>query len=228
MSKKPQAAGGFLVEDTEMDSDAGLEVSEILFELIPSALQRLDLPPDDEEILSVFKNAASGWTSVSLGGGNADAQAKHVSKDDWRSVCAVLLEHRAGENDREGNSSQMDQDDASFSDDYVEEQSSDSSGNDSSDEYQAGSSPPRVRHAKQSRGKRRAESSGHISTNMTSPTSRQRQVCLDAFALFFPDVSPTALATQKIKITDLQRVSKLLGEKIKVDEVLQFLFLYPA
>ncbi|KAF8911059.1 hypothetical protein CPB84DRAFT_1081184 [Gymnopilus junonius] len=230
-SERPQAAGGFIVEppgggflsNTVTDSNTEPDVSKILFDLIPSALQRLDLPPDDEEVLSVFNNAASGWTAVSLGVAYADPQAKYVSRDDWRSVCAVLLEYHTGESDEQNNTSQIEEDGVFPSDDYAEEQSSDNSMDDSSDEYQEGNSPSRVRHTKKSRGKNHAKSSGLLSTN---PTSRQRQTCLDAFALFFPDVPPEFLEGQKIKIADLQRVSKLLGEKIKGDEMLEMLEMF--
>ena len=100
-------AGGFIVESYEShpngttNDDDGLErqnnerQASISLSSIPSALQLLDLPPDDSEVLSVFKNAASGWTSDSITSFEGlNPQEKFVSREDWRSVCAVLLEHR--------------------------------------------------------------------------------------------------------------------------------------
>ena len=213
---EPATGGGFVVED-QMDTDDTHEAaSAIPLELVPSALQRLDLPPDDEEVLSVFKNAASGWTSASMGAIHSDQQAKYVSKDDWRSVCAVLLEHRSAEVFQDDDESPGVEEDGSSSDDYIGNQPSDlSSLEDSSDEYQEGIS--RASHGKQPQRKRRSGAS--IRPSVDAPTSRQRQVCLEAFALFFPDVALEALETQRIKVSDLQRVSKLLGESIKADEV---------
>ena len=45
------SGGGFIGTDSD-----GIPLSSIL-----KVLQSLDLPPDDEEVLAVFRNAASGW-----------------------------------------------------------------------------------------------------------------------------------------------------------------------
>ena len=239
----PGGGGGFLVDDPSETSggggfiaDEGSNVSEgasedgpnqIPFSLIPSALQRLDLPPDDDEILSVFKNAASGWNLSSA----RTSSDSYVSREDWRSVCAVLLEHNPVEEDArlqdDSKSIHMDGDDEDVgeSDEYVEE-NSDSDGqeaqNESSDDdymdgLAASSSRRRVRGAK-------SMLINHVSLEDLSAhperlTSRQRQTCLDAIALFFPDVPPCDLEDQKIMIKDIQRVAKLLNEKLKAEEV---------
>jgi hypothetical protein len=113
------SAGGFLIDETSVGDSGGFLLDEdedvtsssipqydtesdcIPFLLVPSALELLALPPDDPQVLSVFDNAASGWTEASgkrrgdgVVQGNDDA--KVVSRKDWRAVCAVLLEGEAG------------------------------------------------------------------------------------------------------------------------------------
>ena len=79
----------------------------IPFSLIPTALQILDLAPDDEDVLSVFRNAASGWGELKRGradenelerGSNQEDGAL-VSRKDWRAVCAALLDTGADDRD---------------------------------------------------------------------------------------------------------------------------------
>lgn len=77
----------------------GMETqTQIPFDLVPSALRRLDLPEDDDEILTVLRNAASGWKGgstsedKSLDGVGDGGYKLGVSLEDWRSVCSVLLE----------------------------------------------------------------------------------------------------------------------------------------
>ncbi|KAG8695531.1 hypothetical protein FRC09_009095 [Ceratobasidium sp. 395] len=65
--------------------------------------QMLDLPPDDQEVLTVFRNAASGWENPrprrAKPGSDDEMEVEIedkdagllVSKEDWRAVCAVLL-----------------------------------------------------------------------------------------------------------------------------------------
>jgi hypothetical protein len=75
--------------------------SQIPLSSIPSAIQRLGLAPDDVQVLLVFKNAASGWRLSTNRpgeiGGESDAEEAYVSHEDWRAMCAVLLEHYAEE-----------------------------------------------------------------------------------------------------------------------------------
>ncbi|KDR72479.1 hypothetical protein GALMADRAFT_73858 [Galerina marginata CBS 339.88] len=223
----PGGGGGFILESTRggyITEDTPHQ--QISLELIPTALQLLDLPPDDDEILSAFKNAASGWTSASLNMDTGeDGQGEFVSRDDWRAVCAVLLEDRATA--EEVNSSPVlsaelgEEDEASLSDDYVEAPSS-SLNESSDDDYRDG------RSSKQPRRRRRHDSPTRVSeaTQLQQPTNRQRQTCLTTFALFFPDVPPADFSEQRIMVADLQRVSQLLGEKIKADEMVEMLDMF--
>ena len=80
---------------------------------IPHALQLLDLPPDDDDVLAVFRNAATGWgddhTSAprSTGRGRntattseeSDETEEGVSLRDWRAVCAALMDDGGDEED---------------------------------------------------------------------------------------------------------------------------------
>ncbi|KAG6915133.1 hypothetical protein DXG01_013097 [Tephrocybe rancida] len=197
------------------DSGAGFEPTQIPVTDVPRALQKLDLPPDDEQVLAVFRNAASGWTASTssevdtTGGG-------WVSREDWRSVCAVLLE-QAGK-DESGDA----QGDVPSDDQYLEDDE-ESGDEDDEDEYIEGPNPSTSRRRTRARGK---YSSPSLSPGPSAPhklTKRQQEASREAFFLFFPDVRPEDAPKQKIMIKDIQRVAKLLGEKIKADEVIEML-----
>jgi len=71
----------------------------IPFSLIPAALARLNLDPDDEDVLHVFRNAASGWSRSQSQSGLEDGRGEAegvVSRKDFRAVCAVLLDAESG------------------------------------------------------------------------------------------------------------------------------------
>jgi uncharacterized protein YeaC (DUF1315 family) len=234
-------AGGFFVQSESdashpntsttdediLDRENNKQSLNISLSLIPSALQLLDLPPDDSEVLSVFKNAASGWTSGSISSFEGlNAQEKFVSREDWRSVCAVLLEHRKSEtsgNERlPGISESRNWKDVEFdSEGYIDSGSGPESVESSSDEYMEHHTRPRKDQNRQSTS-RLAHPPPHL--DPTRLSSRQKETCLKTFALFFPEVPHHELADRRIMIKDLQRVSKLLGEKIKAEEVTVIFF----
>ena len=226
-------AGGFIVgshpntSTTDEDTLDRQKNKHISLSSIPSALQLLDLPPDDSEVLSVFKNAASGWTfgSITTPFDGLNPQEEFVSREDWRSVCAVLLEHRNSEissderlprmsKSRNRQDVELDRD----SEDYLDESGADS-GKSSNDEYTEHHIRPRkgVQDQNRQSTSRRAHPPLHL--DLTRPSSRQKATCLKTFALFFPEVPHHKLTDHRIMIKDLQRVSKLLGEKIKAEEV---------
>jgi hypothetical protein len=223
-----QSSGGFLVEEDKPEPNGGASQQpelqlQILLSSIPSALQRLDLPPDDEQVLSVFRNAASGWTSSNdiVDGKTGDGM---VSRDDWRSVCAVLFEHHEEEYADDSEIGPMDLDRLHESDGEIESEdqlfASGDTDDGSDDEYvesPAALSSRRRTHTWQ------AKNNPISFSPSSSPSLRQQQTCLEAFALFFPSVPLSKVATQRIMIKDIQRVSKLLGEKIKANEV-RFIF----
>ncbi|KAH9933295.1 uncharacterized protein B0H18DRAFT_1115308 [Fomitopsis serialis] len=98
--------GGFLV-DTPMHEDSASnhaastqhigttdseEDAKIPLSHIPHALQLLDLQPDDEDVLAVFRHAASGWEDKTHARSRQDiSDEQFVSRKDWRAVCATLL-----------------------------------------------------------------------------------------------------------------------------------------
>ena len=240
----PIGAGGFIVEShpntsrTTIDDDIlerqnNERQASIPLSSIPSALQLLDLPPDDSEVLSVFKNAASGWSSDSIMSFEGlNPQEKFVSREDWRSVCAVLLEHRGSETSsddeplprmsKSGNWQDVELD----SEGYIDHESGTDSAESSSDEYMEHHIRPQKRVQDQNRQFTSRLAHPPLHLNTTRPSSRQKEICLKTFALFFPEAPHHMLTDHRIMIKDLQRVSKLLGEKIKAEEVnIVFIFL---
>ncbi|KAH9974033.1 hypothetical protein BGW80DRAFT_1304923 [Lactifluus volemus] len=124
-------AGGFLppsppavVQESGHEPEGGERPSYISLSRIPYALQLLDLPPDDEEVLAVFRSAATGWgddypSSRRTGRGHRreamitseeDPVEEHVSLRDWRAVCAALMDE-GGDNEAEKEGSTIDDDD---------------------------------------------------------------------------------------------------------------------
>ena len=224
--------GGFVIENHTLsslgeefiaeDADTAVDSEEqpgIAMSSISTALQSLDLPPDDEQVLAIFRNAASGWsTSTSDVFCGRDMGGGMVCRDDWRSVCAVLLENRQedGENDEGEPLGESDEDDAS-EDQYHASEGSD---HDSDEDYveDEGSLSHR-----RTRGRPTKSSSPpidlHLSYKNQKLTKRQQQVALETFALFFPSVPAPEVVHQRIMLKDIQRVAQLLGEKIKADEV---------
>jgi len=276
MLDEPEASGGFIVDnnddgggfipepsppragpstsnvvvdhgpDVQGEEDPADSDSHIPLSLIPTGLQILDLPPDDEQVLLVFKNAASGWTSGTASARRSARAAgpaeEVVSLRDWRAVCSVLLEPDAqdsGGGDEDDGTDQYR--DARMSDGPVEDSGGSSEeylesdpGGDSDDQYLDDdnySDTP----AKQSRRSTRRRSTRankrfdendeneDVEINKKKPlTSRQKEATLQAFALFFPSSADVELEKQRITISDLVRVSKELNEKITYDQVRGF------
>jgi len=205
--------GGFIAEDADTTVD-GEERSGIAMSSISAALQSLDLPPDDEQVLAIFRNAASGWsTSRSDVFCGRDTGGGMVSRDDWRAVCSVLFENHQeeDENDQDEPSRESDEDDAS-EDQYHASEGSD---HDSDEDYVEDTGP--LNSHRRTRGRpAKSSSPPHPSQKLTK---RQQQVALETFALFFPSVPASEVVHQKIMLKDIQQIAKLLGEKIKADEV---------
>uniref|UniRef100_A0A8H7XPP8 EF-hand domain-containing protein n=1 Tax=Psilocybe cubensis TaxID=181762 RepID=A0A8H7XPP8_PSICU len=232
--------GGFLVDDNEdVPEDIDVEPSTsnssddlIPLDLIPTALQFLDLPPDDEEILGVLRNAASGWSSSSSlqTPKPLDPQTRFVSREDWRSVCAVLLENRESDDDDDlsENAQQRDEDEDgdTFMDDDFENSVSSGGGGDSDEEYQG----ERRRSTRTRRSKTSQQRTDGLSPEHSEApkklTKRQYQTCLATYALFFPDIPNEELLKKRILVSDLQRVSNLLGEKTKAEEMVEMLEMF--
>ncbi|KAG8835847.1 hypothetical protein FRC17_000811 [Serendipita sp. 399] len=222
---EPQA-GGFLVEDEDVEPpqpampDQAAVTSHLSLALVPAALQLLDLPPADEDVLQIFRNAAGGWG----GSNNADG----VSRKDFRSVCAILLANRMDESpiqsdlDEKEIRSVEDADEAG-GDSTEDEYDDDEDFSDESDEDY------RKVPGKKSRKKTDPPKTGakrnnrSLSSGQQSLTRRQKAACRDAFSLFFPDVQDEDLELQHLAIKDIVRVSHLLKEKITAEEVIEML-----
>lgn len=244
----PQA-GGFLRDGSPSFSVDALEQSTHMIPLssIPDALQILDLQPDDEDVLAVFQNAATGWRDRSRAQSPAEgSQDAFVSRKDWRAVCAALLDTGPIDTDVP-----MSDDDAHAEDDvqvledlsdltadsaeeYVDSGGTESGDDDSDDEYQEGgfvstkgATASQARPSKSTRGRRshtRKSSSASCEGDADEGeharlTARQKKECRTAFALFFPDVPDKDLNRQRIRIKDITRVAKLLKEKLSTEEV---------
>ncbi|KAF8531331.1 hypothetical protein JB92DRAFT_3138871 [Gautieria morchelliformis] len=271
-----ESAGGFVIESDDSPGDFIIESDDppgdyiaaskgnnlqpldddlIQLSLIPAALQFLDLPPDDEEVLQVFRNAAGGWGGVTR---THEAfptpdedEGGTVTRKDWRAVCAVILgdredkdgmgrflvdeEQLAGmqeglsdeaEIEDEENDGDEDQDEA-----YEESSlSSLSSGHDSDPEYEeytGGASSSKSKSKSNRRNLKRTTAS----ISRDTPTSRQKRASLDAFALFFPSSPPLTdadLAMKQLMFKDIVRVASLLKEKITAEEIEEMLSLYSS
>ena len=229
IDQDPDAQG----DESFPDSDSHIPLS-----LIPAALQILDLPPDDEQVLLVFKNAASGWTSgpasTRRSPGSAGTTEEVISLRDWRAVCSVLLESNAQDGGADEDNG-MDQDRVTRMSDELAEDSGGSSeeyvqsdpGGDSDDQYPDDDnySDTQVKRSTRRRSTRANKGFNEsdeedVEVKKNRPlTTRQKESSRQAFALFFPSSADTNLEEQRITISDLVRVSKELNEKITYDQV---------
>ncbi|KAF9049602.1 hypothetical protein BDZ89DRAFT_1098921 [Hymenopellis radicata] len=219
--------GGFIIEDLDVADEIDVsQLPNIPISHVPTGLQLLDLAPDDEQVLAVFRQAASGWDdTVEMA---HSEQSQVVSFDDWRAVCGILLEHHAEEyadssdgeagansramdigdfeqhnSDRGGDDYEVDDEDNASDDDYVDE------------------SVPRQRRT---RGKKKMES--ETDSDSDSGRGSRYETCLETFALFFEDATPEELLSKRIMISDVQRVAKLLKEKLKAEEIVEMLEIF--
>ncbi|KAJ3990952.1 hypothetical protein F5050DRAFT_1700943 [Lentinula boryana] len=216
---------GFIRESNEVNGNSALQTtSEILppwipFSSIPTALQLLDLPPDDQQLLGIFRNAASGWDNRDRIDDNLE-----ITQADWRAVCTILLEPRSGAGD-----------DTESDDNYDPGPSSTPKFNTKSSQRPArtelvSSMPGGQRRTRVSR-LRSDESNfdpfdGEEGSSLGTGrlTSRQKATCIEAFGMFFPDAKDDDdLGQRRLMLSDIQRVTKLLGEKLKAKEMLEML-----
>lgn len=268
------APGGFLLDDTD-DGPGGFlppspsavptapgvnrdetdhKATHIPLSIIPTALQILDLPPADEDILSVFRNAASGWAepggfNARRGAGGETEGEQVVSRKDWRSVCAVLLEAAGddGEGTEGGTEEGPGEDEMDVDDEDDRPEVLESSDDASSDEYVEPGPSSRTRQGKRKHAAPKAaaskdkpatrrtrsrkkpsnsdESDDESDSGPRPLTARQKRECLTAFAMFFPDIDmdkkdeEEKLKKKRLGVRELKAVAELLREKIKAEEV---------
>ena len=233
----------------KLESDIQTTQDHLPFAQIPTALSILNLPPDDQQVLAVFRNAASGWSQPQQLDANMDGQMEQqgmVSRKDFQAICAALLESgstpeidtniSAGGGfliedtatsrrstrffgphiDGEKSDFTPESEDEGYKDPYSEPE-----GETSTDEYVEGPSTRRSTRPRKSKSKFKLPSDSNDSEEdlITKPLSpHQQKDALLAFALIFPDV-PSDLEKQRIMINDIDRVAKLLKEKLKAEEV---------
>jgi len=223
--------GGFILDDSDA-SEQKEDGDTIPLSCIPEALQLLDLQPDDHEVLSVFRNAASGWSNRTSG---SPEDGGEVARTDFRSVCLVLLggeeetlEDSTGETILEAAKPLEIVEDSDGESDAYEESSLSSLSNDEMDDGDT-FEDEEFQLASQSKSKSRKKKSRQVSDSdpdfITSRTlsARQRKVCLDAFQMFFPTARPEDLPIQRIYLKDLTRVTESLRERIKAEEMVEML-----
>ncbi|KAJ3898375.1 hypothetical protein F5879DRAFT_909987 [Lentinula edodes] len=228
--------------------------SQIPLSSIPTALQLLDLPPDDEQVLAIFRNAASGWDNHD---GSRTDDNLAVTRADWRAVCTILLEPGVGD-DGMADGSRRQSGSPGGDGEYVEEDVEDDvdmqydDEPESDDDYEPGPSSATNFKSRSTRRHTPATSKVSVAGRRTRGTrfktaetdsdagedtdddqerthsrtkrltARQKATCLEAFRLFFPDAKDD-LPTRRILLADIQRVAKLLGEKLKAEEMLEML-----
>ena len=254
-----EAPGGFLLDDNpggflppspppghesghgraERDDQA----SYIPLSRIPHALQLLDLPPDDEEVLAVFRNAATGWEDDYSSRRTAHRRTRdptitsedkgvtegHVSLKDWRAVCAAVMDEDGDdEDDMEGSVIDGNENLDATGEDSSPELEESSGG--SSDEYRITETRARKRSSKSAVATRktRARKTQSATTQRRSPSSpstsaeitpRQRRECLKAFLLFFPGVPEEVAQHRRLGVREVNAAATVLKEKIKTEEV---------
>jgi hypothetical protein len=246
LQKSPSPGGGFL---PALGEDAEGELSSpnnyIPLQYVPSALQLLDLQPDDEDVLSVFRNAATGWENKQAHRSEVqDETHLLVSRKDWRAVCAALLDVGGQNEDEEMTETdgkvegEEDKMDGETSEDEYEDPDSgsepDEDDGDSDDDYEEGGfmrpreKPDRAPKSSSTRRKRRgATQSSSMDTDEDEDfdeasrriTVRQKAESRKAFSLFFPDVPDNELDRKRIMIKDITRIAGLLKEKLTAEEV---------
>ncbi|KAI0741529.1 hypothetical protein C8Q80DRAFT_139941 [Daedaleopsis nitida] len=237
------SAGGFILDDaTQPDCrNASIPLSSI-----PSALQFLDLQPDDEDVLAVFRNAASGWSHSRDHVTSGDPEELLVSRKDWRAVCAALLDSGAGDSDfdmHDENDAVPDEEEDDSAEEYMQSGGSASDTEDddgSDDDYQAGgfvrsskgksTTQAADEPSRRSRATRPSSvdddpgtDSGGSSRGEHRLTARQRRECRTTFALFFPGVADVDLGQRRIRIREITQVAGLLKEKISAEETVEML-----
>ena len=228
-----ESGGGFIVEDNESVGGGGFipdsppsTSSSLPFNAISTGLQLLDIE-EDEDVLNVFRNAASNWGE---GDNVTDMEEEReegtVRKEDWRAVCAILLEGQAmddgGEEDDYEN--EQEQEDYEQEDEQEEEDEDmyEDEADDSEDEEYAPHASTSTSH-RRTRTRARSSSSSSSNIETTTLSSSQKSSILQTYSLFFPS-SPHP-STERIGIKDLQRLFALLNleSKVKANELVEML-----
>lgn len=213
--------GGFLVVSESstsrvQGSDVPGDDFYIPLPSIPRTLRLLDLESDDE-VLGVFRNAASGW-----GAGNADNEG--VNRKDWRAICATLLEGQEGIalGSEETGVVEMEEDSGSEGDEYQMSVLS-SEQEESSDEYHDDISGTAKSNQATSGSRKPSSKFPTSNSDAVHLTTEQRAICKEDFARFFPAVPGAQLDGQRITAHEIMQAALLLKESLKPEEVVEML-----
>ena len=201
-----EGPGGFLVpNDIDGNGDPYIALSSI-----PDALCLLGLETDDE-VLGVFRNAATGW-----GARSEDAQG--VCRKDWRAVCAVLLGDQEGMKARTPGKEniEVDGDSGSEGDEYEMSELSSESAEESGEEFEDNGHIHKFRTTTTTPRKDPSKAS---TSSIIHLTEEQRAICRADFARFFPASTDAQLEHRRIMAYEIMHASDLLKEKLKPDEV---------
>ncbi|GJJ10535.1 hypothetical protein Clacol_004762 [Clathrus columnatus] len=189
----------------------------MLHSVVPQALNFLNLPQDDESIFQALRDAAQAWD-----GGKAEDNERSIngciSRKVWRAVCAAVMGGLDGDIVQE-NDVEVDLHGGYLAEDVIHQASQNfiydedltvPSNIPSATETDAQSD---YEHPVISRSRRKKKH--HI---QGQPSLRQKQIALEAFALFFPSYSAADAAKLKLTVHDLESVAKSLKENLKSDE----------
>jgi hypothetical protein len=211
--------GGFIIEEPDPILDPTLKIP---FSSISRTLESMNLT-SDARVMATFRNSAVDWDGDFE---NVKDEGLEVSLKDFRTVCTVLIQNELGARGEDEDSDEVMDDDQDM--EYTEPKNSsepeDISENDSDEDYNNEELEIIERPAKRRRKVVDDYDSESESGNRTRITKNRQDlteaICLDSFSLFFPEVEAEEDLRQKeITMQDLQRVCKLLGMKLKVEEV---------
>ncbi|KAI9511663.1 hypothetical protein F5148DRAFT_1146687 [Russula earlei] len=237
----PQQSGGFLPPSPLAAEREDEQSSYIPISRIPYALQLLDLPPDDDQVLAVFRSAASGWEDDPFFSSSADKSEGRVSLKDWRAVCDALMDDGGDDDDDDNERSGTDDGDEKSLEDLSSELEETSGG--SSDEYRitdarssrkrsrkpaataGGAGTTRKTRARktQSEASSRRRQSPHSLNARVEMTPRQQLECLRAFMLFFPGLPEEVVKHRRLGVREVNAAAAVLNEKIKSGEIIGML-----
>lgn len=213
--------GGFIPEQqssipAEHSTASTDRPQNIPLSLIPNALEILGLPPDDDEIMEVFKNASSGWS-----GNRGDRSGDHsanVARRDWRAVCAALFPNGIPNPDPLNDSDDNSEDDFDAKGDE----------SDDSEEYLPGGSGKRGGRTTAGKSKGKARLDSPLTSDESEDEVRSRRLsirqkndCRAAFALFFPDLASDSpeLEKKRLNIKDMANAANSIKEKLSAEDV---------
>lgn len=239
--------GDDIIDDVQVHDSSTNENAKMPLSAVRQALGFLNLPQDDEDTLAVLEKATQGWhEDPSKGKASDGTKAGFIDREDWRAVCAVLMDESEEPETLLDRQNQLyETEDQNMGDDedlqggYIVEDDAQAGGyipeDNDSDIYQNSDDLYEDDKAEDVYSDAASDHSEYPSSSrpglkgkkkrvIGKPTSDQQQVALEAFALFFPSTdTETALKQKRLTTEDLNRVAKSLKEDMKSDEIKQMI-----